>query len=81
MYFHDYGAVANLPLADCNSKQGNRLRPLCALPSSPSRRQAMRPIINTSEEDRATNNKQHAQKFGKDRTCDSGDILADRQTH
>ena len=24
--------------------------------------------------------KEHAQKIGKDRTCDSGDILADRQT-
>jgi len=23
---------------------------------------------------------QHAQKFGKDRACGSGDILADRQT-
>ena len=25
--------------------------------------------------------RQHAQKLGKDRTCGSGDILADRQTH
>ena len=25
--------------------------------------------------------RQHAQKFGKDRPCGSGDILADRQTH
>jgi len=25
--------------------------------------------------------RQHAQKFGKDRACGSGDILADRQTH
>jgi len=24
---------------------------------------------------------QHAQKFGKDRACGSGDILADKQTH
>jgi len=24
---------------------------------------------------------QHAQKIGKDRTCESGDILSDRQTH
>ena len=27
------------------------------------------------------NNRQHAQKFGKDRSCGSGDMLADRQTH
>jgi len=26
-------------------------------------------------------NRQHAQKFGKDRACVFGDILADRQTH
>jgi len=25
--------------------------------------------------------RQHAQKFGKDRACGSGDILSDRQTH
>jgi len=25
--------------------------------------------------------RQHAQKFGKDRACDSGDIMADRQTY
>jgi len=25
--------------------------------------------------------RQHAQKFGKDRACGSGDMLADRQTH
>jgi len=25
--------------------------------------------------------KQHAQKIGKDRTCGSGDMMADRQTH
>jgi len=35
------------------------------------------------EEDRATDNGhgQHAQKFGKDRACGSGDILSDRQTY
>jgi len=25
--------------------------------------------------------RQHAQKIGKDRACNSGDLLADRQTH
>ena len=49
-------------------------------------------FVTQSEEDRATAIvarrvawwhiaiKQHTQKFGKDRACDSGDIIADRQT-
>jgi len=42
----------------------------------------MRSIVNMSEEDRATHeHRQHAQEIGKDRTCGSGDILADRQTY
>jgi len=46
-----------------------------------SRRQAMRSIVNVPEEDRATDIGS-PQKFGKDRACGSGDILAaDRQTH
>jgi len=41
----------------------------------------MRPIVNVPEEDRATDTGNVHQKFGKDRACGSGDILADRQTH
>jgi len=54
--------------------------PRCALPSPPSRRSAMRPIVNTSEVDRATDIGNMHKKIGKDRACGSGDILADRQT-
>jgi len=41
----------------------------------------MRPIINMSEEDRATDIGNMCKKFGKDRICGSGDILVDRQTY
>jgi len=41
----------------------------------------MRPIVNVPEEDRATDMGNKDTKFGKDRACGSGDILADRQTH
>ena len=41
----------------------------------------MRPIINMPEEDRATDIGNMYKKYGKDRACGSGDILADRQTH
>jgi len=57
------------------------LRPRCALPSTPSRRQAMRPIVNVTEEDGATDKGNMHKKFGNDRICGSGDILADTQTH
>jgi len=41
----------------------------------------MRPIVNMPEEDRATDvGNVHKTKLAKDRACDSGDILADRQT-
>jgi len=40
----------------------------------------MRPIINMPEEDRATDTGNMHKKFGKDRACSSGDILADIQT-
>jgi len=40
----------------------------------------MQPIVNMLEEDRATDIGNMHKKFGKDRTCGSGDILADRQT-
>jgi len=42
----------------------------------------MRPVVNVSEEDRATDIGNHATctKIGKDRACDSRDILSDRQT-
>jgi len=40
----------------------------------------MRPIVNMSEKDRATDTGNMRKKFGKDRACGSGDILADRQT-
>jgi len=39
----------------------------------------MRPIVNVPE-DRATVTGNMHKKFGKDRACDSGDILVDRQT-
>ena len=39
----------------------------------------MRPIVNMPEEDRATDIGNMHKKFGKDRTCGSGDILTDRQ--
>jgi len=41
----------------------------------------MRPIVNMPEEDQATDIGNMHKKFGKDRACGSGDILADRQTH
>jgi len=41
----------------------------------------MWPIVNMSEEDRATDMGSMHKKIGKDRACDSGDIIADRQTH
>ena len=53
----------------------------CALPSPSSRRQAMRPIVNMTEEDRATDIGNMHKKFGKDRARVSRDILADIQTH
>ena len=37
-------------------------------------RQAMRPIVNVSEEDRATDVGNMHKKFGKDRACCFGDI-------
>jgi len=44
---------------------------------TPSRRQAMQPIINIPEEDQATD---IGNMHKKDRQCGSGDIPADRQT-
>jgi len=41
----------------------------------------MRPIVNVPEEDRATDIINMHKKFGKDRACDLGDILSERQTH
>jgi len=41
----------------------------------------MWPIVNMPEEDRATDRNNMHKKFGKDRACGCGDILADRQTH
>ena len=41
----------------------------------------MRPIVNVPEKDRATDIENRQKKFGKDRACSFGDILADRQTH
>jgi len=41
----------------------------------------MRPIVNMPEENRATDIGNIHKKFGKDRACGAGDILADRQTH
>jgi len=41
----------------------------------------MRPIVNMPEEDRATDIGNMHKKFGKDRTCGSGDILTDKQIH
>jgi len=40
----------------------------------------MWPVINMPEEDQATDIGNMHKKFGKDRACGSGDILADRQT-
>jgi len=40
----------------------------------------MRPIVNVPEEDGATDIGNTHKEFGKDRGCDYGDILADRQT-
>jgi len=40
----------------------------------------MRLIVNTPEEDRATDTSNMHKKFGKDRECGFGDMLADRQT-
>jgi len=56
------------------------LRPICALPSPPSRQQAMPPVVNVLEEDRATEIGNMYKHFGKGRACGFGDILADRQT-
>jgi len=39
----------------------------------------MRPIVNMPEEDRTMDICNTHKKFGKDRACGSGDILADRQ--
>jgi len=39
----------------------------------------MQPIVNMPEEDRVTDLGNMHQKFGKDRACGSGDILADRK--
>jgi len=47
---------------------------------TPSRRQVMRPIVNMLE-DWATRMGNMHKKFGEDRACASGDILADRYTH
>ena len=55
------------------------LRLRCALQSPPSRRQAMRPIVNMAKEDRSTGiGNMH--KNGNGLACGSGDILADRET-
>ena len=40
----------------------------------------MQPIVNMSEEERATDICNMRKKIGKDRACGSGDILANRQT-
>jgi len=40
----------------------------------------MRPIVNMTEEDRATDIGNMHKKFGKDRACGSRDTLADKQT-
>ena len=37
-------------------------------------------IVNTSDEDQATDTSNMHKKFGKDCACGSGDILANRQT-
>jgi len=42
----------------------------------------MWPIVNMPEEDQATDIYGNMRKkFGKDHTCSSGDILADKQAH
>jgi len=43
--------------------------------------QAMRPIVNIPEKDRATDIANMHKRFGKDRACGSEDILSDRETH
>jgi len=40
----------------------------------------MRPIVNMTEEDRATDTGNVHKKFGQDHARGSGDILTDRQT-
>ena len=40
----------------------------------------MQPIVNIPEEDRTTEIGNMHKKFGKNRACGSGDILADRQS-
>jgi len=40
----------------------------------------MLPIVNMSDDDRATDIGNMHKKFSKDRACGSGDIVADRQT-
>jgi len=40
----------------------------------------MRPIVNMSEEDLATDISNMYKKIGKDRACGSGDIMSVRQT-
>ena len=53
--------------------------PALCTPVTPSRRQVMGSIVNVPEEDRATDIGNTHKKFGKDRACGSGDILADSQ--
>jgi len=40
----------------------------------------MQPIVNMSQEDRATDRANMHKKFGKDRACGSGDSIVHRQT-
>jgi len=40
----------------------------------------MRPIVHRAGGGPSHGHRQHAQKLGKDRACDSEDILADRHT-
>jgi len=40
----------------------------------------MRHIVNMPEEDQVMDTGNMHKKFGKDYVCDSGDILADKQT-
>ena len=47
---------------------------------TPSRQRTMGPIVNMPEEDQATDIGSMHKKFGKDRSCGSGDILADKHT-
>jgi len=48
---------------------------------TPSRRYAMRPIVNMPDKDQGTDTRNMHKKFVKDRACGSEDILAGRQTH